>query len=254
MRLLPALLVLAVAVPASAQPHGKLHGNNFYVNCKFSHTADDDPIVFPGQSGKSHLHMFIGNTGANANSTYQSLRTTGGSTCDNQGQSFAINRSSYWTPAMMDGAGDAVLPDYVLVYYKRFPVSGPGCVGPMAVGICTDLPNGLRFIFGYNMTTMTGGPAGEGTRDYWSMDYNCWSNEANTVPIPAAAQANFHMSAAQLSPAQAARLAAIIPKPLAWKAARPGPYIQKRGGHIAAGRSTPCRHCPGSRARSRRRS
>jgi monofunctional biosynthetic peptidoglycan transglycosylase len=54
----------------------------------------------------------------------------------------------------------------------------------------------------------------------------------------AAAQANFHMSAAQLSPAQAARLAAIIPKPLAWKAARPGPYIQKRGGHIAAAAGT----------------
>jgi monofunctional biosynthetic peptidoglycan transglycosylase len=54
----------------------------------------------------------------------------------------------------------------------------------------------------------------------------------------AAAQANFHMSAAGLNPAQAARLAAIIPKPLAWKAARPGPYIQKRGGHIAAAAGT----------------
>ena len=54
----------------------------------------------------------------------------------------------------------------------------------------------------------------------------------------AAAQANFHMSAAQLNPAQAARLAAIIPKPLAWKATRPGPYIQRRGGHIAAAAGT----------------
>ncbi|MFI4965408.1 MAG: monofunctional biosynthetic peptidoglycan transglycosylase [Caulobacterales bacterium] len=54
----------------------------------------------------------------------------------------------------------------------------------------------------------------------------------------AAAQANFHASAADLSPAQAARLAAIIPKPLAWKAARPGPYIQRRGGHIAAAAGT----------------
>ena len=54
----------------------------------------------------------------------------------------------------------------------------------------------------------------------------------------AAAQANFHTSAARLTPAQAARLAAIIPKPLAWKAARPGPYIQRRGGHIAAAAGT----------------
>ncbi|WP_309606798.1 monofunctional biosynthetic peptidoglycan transglycosylase [Phenylobacterium sp.] len=54
----------------------------------------------------------------------------------------------------------------------------------------------------------------------------------------AAAQANFNVSAARLSPAQAARLAAIIPKPLSWKAARPGPYIQRRGGHIAAAAGT----------------
>jgi monofunctional biosynthetic peptidoglycan transglycosylase len=57
----------------------------------------------------------------------------------------------------------------------------------------------------------------------------------------AAAQANFHVSAARLAPAQAARLAAIIPKPLAWKAARPGPYVQKRGGHIAAAAGTVAR-------------
>ena len=54
----------------------------------------------------------------------------------------------------------------------------------------------------------------------------------------AAAQANFGVSAARLSPAQAARLAAIIPRPLSWKAARPGPYIQRRGGHIVAAAGT----------------
>jgi monofunctional glycosyltransferase len=50
----------------------------------------------------------------------------------------------------------------------------------------------------------------------------------------AAAQANFRVSAARLSEAQAARLAAIVPKPLSWKAARPGPYIARRGGRIVA--------------------
>jgi monofunctional biosynthetic peptidoglycan transglycosylase len=44
----------------------------------------------------------------------------------------------------------------------------------------------------------------------------------------------FHTSAARLTPAQAARLAAIVPKPLAWKAARPGPYIARRSGKLAA--------------------
>ena len=56
--------------------------------------------------------------------------------------------------------------------------------------------------------------------------------------VEAAAQHNFHLGSDQLSPAQGARLAAIIPKPLAWKAASPGPYIQRRGGHIAAAAGT----------------
>ncbi len=48
----------------------------------------------------------------------------------------------------------------------------------------------------------------------------------------AAAQANFHVHANQLTPAQSARLAAIVPKPLAWKAAKPGRYVQRRSGAI----------------------
>jgi len=48
----------------------------------------------------------------------------------------------------------------------------------------------------------------------------------------AAARHNFHTSAANLTPAQAARLAAIIPKPLAWRAAKPGPYVRRRSGTI----------------------
>lgn len=48
----------------------------------------------------------------------------------------------------------------------------------------------------------------------------------------AAAQKNFHVPASKLSPTQAARLAAIVPKPLSWKAARPGPYMKRRAGSI----------------------
>jgi monofunctional biosynthetic peptidoglycan transglycosylase len=49
----------------------------------------------------------------------------------------------------------------------------------------------------------------------------------------AAAQHNFRVPAAKLTPAQADRLAAIIPKPLSWRAAAPGPYVRKRSGAIA---------------------
>ncbi|WP_374469243.1 monofunctional biosynthetic peptidoglycan transglycosylase [Phenylobacterium sp.] len=48
----------------------------------------------------------------------------------------------------------------------------------------------------------------------------------------AAAQHNFGISAKRLTPAQAARLAAIVPKPLSWQAAKPGPYVKRRSGAI----------------------
>lgn len=48
----------------------------------------------------------------------------------------------------------------------------------------------------------------------------------------AAAQKNFRVPAARLTPQQAARLAAILPKPLHWKAAKPGPYMKRRAGSI----------------------
>jgi monofunctional biosynthetic peptidoglycan transglycosylase len=49
----------------------------------------------------------------------------------------------------------------------------------------------------------------------------------------AASQRWFHVSASELTPQQADRLAAILPSPLKWKAAAPGPYVRKRSGKIA---------------------
>jgi monofunctional biosynthetic peptidoglycan transglycosylase len=48
----------------------------------------------------------------------------------------------------------------------------------------------------------------------------------------AAAQRNFRVPASRLTAGQAARLAAIVPKPLSWKAAKPGPYVRSRSGKI----------------------
>ncbi|CAN5370240.1 monofunctional biosynthetic peptidoglycan transglycosylase [soil metagenome] len=48
----------------------------------------------------------------------------------------------------------------------------------------------------------------------------------------AAAMKNFGVGADQLTPAQAARLAAILPSPLKWRAAAPGPYVKRRSGRI----------------------
>ena len=135
------------AIPVSGAPDVV---GAFRFICNPAHLAKDDPIVYPGQAGKSHLHQFFGNTAANANSTYESLRTTGQSTCNSP-----LNRSAYWMPAMMNGKGQVVRPDYISIYYKRRPASDPKCTAsnPGAMGDCVDLPRGLRFVFGYDMVS-----------------------------------------------------------------------------------------------------
>jgi len=141
--------------------------------CNASHEAYDDPIVYPGQPGKSHLHQFFGNTLSDAYSTYESLRTTGMSTCNSP-----LNRSAYWMPAMMNGHGQVVRPDYVQIYYKRFPKDSPECT-KQGKG-CVDLPRGLRMVFGRTMT----GTYSPSSIDSWfySTYFNCdsknWNNPA----------------------------------------------------------------------------
>ena len=118
--------------------------------CTAGQLLADDPIVMPGQPGKSHLHQFYGNLDANAYSTYSSLRSSGKSSCVSP-----VNRSAYWMPAMLDGVGHVVRPDYISIYYKRGPQSASYCSltsgDPKAVGNCIPLPNGLRYQFGHNM-------------------------------------------------------------------------------------------------------
>jgi monofunctional biosynthetic peptidoglycan transglycosylase len=46
--------------------------------------------------------------------------------------------------------------------------------------------------------------------------------------IEAAAQARFGVAASELSPLQAARLAAVLPSPNRWRADTPGPYVRRR--------------------------
>jgi len=110
--------------------------------CKPSHLSYDDPIVYPGQKGKAHLHMFFGNTLADADSDYRSLRTTGDSTCNN-----ALNRSAYWVPALLNGRGEAIMPEHISIYYKNLAPTHPDCRTDKCIGI----PRGLRYVFGRTM-------------------------------------------------------------------------------------------------------
>jgi monofunctional biosynthetic peptidoglycan transglycosylase len=59
--------------------------------------------------------------------------------------------------------------------------------------------------------------------------------------VEAASQRYFGVSARDLSPAEAGRLAAILPDPLKWKAAKPGAYVRRRTGSIEARSGTVAR-------------
>lgn len=167
----------------------------FRFMCKPGQVARLDPIVFPGQANTGHLHQFWGNTGVTENSTYQSLRTSGASTCDNRSHpDTPVNRTGYWAPAMLTGDGNVVKPDFINTYYKQIPHGSPECQGaPDAthIGWCVDIPNGLRFVFGWNPTTNTGGPTDLNGWDQWMLWFRCWDDLYGT-PNAKTGSGNFH--------------------------------------------------------------
>jgi hypothetical protein len=146
-----------------------------------------DPIVYPG-GVSPHGHQFYGNEAVTANSTYVTLRQFGGTTCG--GTSAApTNRSAYWQPAMRDGQGSIVLPYAILIYYKRYPKTDTAkCAtqntGNVAadltdsqMGYCIAIPNGLRFVKGYNMTSGLEGP---GTSGNEGLNFECRNADNST--------------------------------------------------------------------------
>ena len=114
----------------------------FRVTCDYSHMSQDDPIVYPGQPCRAHLHTFFGNTLTSSSSTYDSLRTTGNSTC----RGGIANRTAYWIPTLMND-GAPMIPTSAIFYYK----AGYGI--PDASPKVQKLPAGLRMIAGNPMAT-----------------------------------------------------------------------------------------------------
>jgi Domain of unknown function (DUF1996) len=127
-----------------AQPPTKTDGAGaFRTTCDFSHMSADDPIVAPGRPGASHLHVFFGNTLVNANSTADSIRNTGNSTCSGG----TVNRSGYWVPAMIDTrTGTPLKPSFFIVYYK----TGSNRVPKQDI---RTMPEGLRMVAGDMMAS-----------------------------------------------------------------------------------------------------
>ena len=111
--------------------------------CSAGQLAYNDPLVYPGQNGASHLHQFFGNLSADENSTYESLRASGESTCGSD-----LNRSAYWIPALLTGDGHVVQPEHAGVYYKRRPANDPWF--KKFDNIPARIPRGMSYIFGWD--------------------------------------------------------------------------------------------------------
>jgi Domain of unknown function (DUF1996) len=101
-------LVVLAPPGAVAGPSGAF----FIVSCRFSHSAPDDPIVFPRLPSHSHDHTFIGNVSTNAFTNPASLAGHA-TTCSD-----TDDLSSYWAPTLY-AAGTPVKPLEVTIYYRR---------------------------------------------------------------------------------------------------------------------------------------
>ncbi|WP_327009257.1 DUF1996 domain-containing protein [Dactylosporangium sp. NBC_01737] len=120
--------------PSHEVPPNKGGFHEFQANCSVSRTnLGDDPIVFPGLAGASHLHTFMGNTTTNAATTIDSL-TKGQTTCKAKG-----DLSAYWMPTLLNG--DTVVNPVGLqtIYYKA---------GVSDYRSVRAFPKGLRFVVG----------------------------------------------------------------------------------------------------------
>jgi hypothetical protein len=150
---LVAVAVLGPAALAGGNPEAgdgqaasraQLVGVNFVENCRFSHQAPDDPIVFPGKPGASHQHTFVGNRTTNAFSSFGSLRS-GGTTCLRQDDTAA-----YWVPALYQGS-TPVLPVAATIYYRRGTLASvtpfPNNFRVIAGSAAATSPQGMRVTF-----------------------------------------------------------------------------------------------------------
>jgi hypothetical protein len=135
-----ALILFLGAVGLPARPAHAIEQSRavFSVKCDLTHTAADDPIVFPGQPGRSHLHAFFGNGSVDADTTSSSLVDAASSCHNGMGE---VDKAGYWVPGLLDSGravrgapGEHRIDAYYTVLGKNLPVR--------------PMPFGLRIVAG----------------------------------------------------------------------------------------------------------
>ena len=152
--------------PANKKP--RFGAGNFRVTCQWSHFSYDDPIIKPGEIDGSHLHMFFGKTNTDYNTTSENVAESGGGTCNG----FALNRSAYWVPALLNSDDKAVIPEQIIVYYKSSRIHEEGVY---------KMPQGLQLLGGNIMDSKKAFKPSDDSPDvFWS----CGANGARSKEAP----------------------------------------------------------------------
>jgi hypothetical protein len=138
----------AVDRPAGLGPQGA--SPQFVVECAWSHTAPDDPIVHPDHPGVAHLHDFFGNMSTSASSGLASLLGAD-TTCEHK-----RDTAAYWVPVLYD-RGEVVRPVGSVAYYRPGPGVDPRTIQPY--------PDGLVMI--------GGDPSGSGVQPFAVAAWRC---------------------------------------------------------------------------------
>lgn len=123
------------ALKTDPVPAGVGNLAEFRADCAYSHSAADDPIVFPGLPGASHMHSFVGNAATKADTTPADLMKFTATSCKP-----AQDHSAYWVPTLYDAAtGKPAETTGFRVYYRTLASTSAGQL---------PMPTGLRMISG----------------------------------------------------------------------------------------------------------
>jgi hypothetical protein len=145
-----AIVFVGAAQDATAQDTRFIRAptNTFKFNCDFRRAAPIDPIVYPGQYGTAHRHLFFGGR-VRKDSTYTQLRQSG-TTCED-----SEHKTGYWVPTLRRNGEEVPVRD-ATAYYRA--------VEGTPTADLQSLPRGVKMIAGSGQST---GP------QYGIVDWGC---------------------------------------------------------------------------------
>jgi Domain of unknown function (DUF1996)/F5/8 type C domain len=166
-----------IAPDPDFQPPADTYHHEFQANCSVTRSKADDPIVFPGKPGASHMHTFMGSTTTDAASTTGSL-SAGATSCVTP-----ADKSGYWFPTMYNGDRIIAPTGPQVIYYKS---------GIYDYRTVQPFPKGLRFVVGSPTATEDQFKNSPGAVEGWECGDSSknWDFPAN---CPAGTQLNVRM-------------------------------------------------------------